>query len=412
MRPALSEVRARRGSAETILLDVTRLIWRAWKGRLPTGIDRVCLAYLQHYGERSQAIIQRRGLHLLISPSQSRRLYSLLSSSGPVSRWRLAGHLALGIGLGLARSGRAGQFYLNVGHTGLDEPSLPRWIRRRRLRAIYLVHDLIPLTHPQFCRPGEAGRHKRRMTNALISGAGIIGNSRTTLNELRRFADRHKISMPQSVAAWISGAEGVVHGRGAPSLPGPYFVTLGTIEGRKNHAMLLGVWQALTAMMGEQAPTLVIIGQRGWEADDVLRLLDRPSQFAGKIIELNHCSDEQAAAWMAHARALLMPSHVEGFGLPLIEALDLGTPIIASNLPVFEEIAGPIPLFLDPDDAEAWQGAVIRFIADDPQRQRQLALMEDYSLPSWNDHFAIVDRWLAELPAEPTKLHQPDNLWV
>jgi glycosyltransferase involved in cell wall biosynthesis len=289
----------------------------------------------------------------------------------------------------------ANSFYFNVGHTGLDEPSLLDWLAANRVRAISLVHDLIPLTHPQYCRPSEEAKHHRRMAQ-LLESHGVIANSQATLDDLSRFAAVNGKRLPPSVVAWISGPE-QVRPVPPPPLGEPFFVTLGTIEGRKNHVLLLHVWQRLIEKLGDGAPTLVIIGQRGWKAENVLALLDEPAAFDGKVIELNDCSDEQAAGWIAGARALLMPSHVEGFGLPLIEALELGAPIIASDQPVFREIAGEIPLFLDPGQPDEWERAITSFAGNSRERQRQLSLMDGYRAPSWEQHFAIVDRWLSTL---------------
>ena len=356
----------------------------------------MCLAYLEHYGDRAQAVVQRGGHHLILSARHSERLFALLRSGRAGTRGGLIRLMASALPSAMWRKARPGALYLNVGHTGLNEPTLPSWIERNRLRAIYLVHDLIPLTHPQYCRPGEAQKHERRMANMLASAHGIIGNSQATLTDLAVFAAGCGIAVPPTVAAWISGPP-PLGARASPPLDTPYFVTLGTIEGRKNHLILLEIWKALVAGLGENAPTLVVIGQRGWEAGAALAMLDQPSQFAGKVIELNHCDDAQLAGWIGGARALLMPSFAEGFGLPIIEALELGTPVIASDLAIFREIAGAIPTFVAPDDEDAWAHWIRAFIGDDPERERQLERMGEYRAPDWPGHFAIVDEWLARL---------------
>ena len=94
------------------------------------------------------------------------------------------------------------------------------------------------------------------------------------------------------------------------------------------------------------------------------------------------------------ARALLMPSFAEGFGLPVVEALQLSTPVIASNLPVFREIGDDIPLLLDPGDAGAWLAAVRALCDDGVERARQMAAMPAFRAPGWSDHFAGIEAWL------------------
>jgi len=378
------------------LIDVSRLIWRFWTRRLPTGIDRVCLAYLEHFGDRAQAVMQRGGHQIILTAKHSDRLFALLLSGRAGSRARLVHILAAAMPSAMTARARPGAFYLNVGHTGLNEPSLPTWIAANRLRAVYMVHDLIPLTHPQYCRAGEASKHERRMTNMLASAHGVIGNSAATLVDLASFAAAQGLPMPRTVAAWISGPPPRVAPR-KRLLGSPYFVTLGTIEGRKNHLLLLDIWRDLVRDLGQSAPTLVVIGQRGWEAAQALAMLDEPSMFAGKVVELNHCADDQLADWIAGARALLMPSFAEGFGLPIIEALELGCPVIASDLPVFREIGGNIPTFLDAHDREQWADHVRQFVSDHPERSRQIEQMKAYQPPDWRQHFTIVDDWLSSL---------------
>lgn len=383
-------------SAREYLLDASRLIWRFWSGRLPTGIDRVCLEYVARFGPRSQAVVQFKGLSFVLSAADSDRLFALMTQGETGLRKQLLGILVPGILRARRSSPRRGMLFLNVGHTGLHQPSLPAWVARTGVRAVYLIHDVIPITHPQFCRPGEAAKHRLRMRNALASAAGIVCNSQATCEELGAFAAELGLSMPPNVTAWISG----------PRLPEPvtpkhlgrpHFVTVGTIEGRKNHILLLQVWRSLVAEMGNQAPILVIVGQRGWEAEAAQAMLDEPQELAGHVLELGRCGDQELAGWLLGARALLMPSFVEGFGLPVIEALQLGTPAIASDLPVYREIVGEIPTYLDPLDQSGWERAIRDYMADSAERARQVRAMQGYRPPDWQSHFARVEDWLSRL---------------
>lgn len=154
----------------------------------------------------------------------------------------------------------------------------------------------------------------------------------------------------------------------------------------------------LIEKFGADAPRLMIIGQRGWECDQVFDLLDRNETLRTAVEELGNCSDEAMTRELASARALLFPSLVEGYGLPLIEALQVGTPVVASDLPVFREIGQGIPDFLDPLDASAWEDAILSYTKEDGvPRTEQLARMERFRAPTWDDHFAKIDSWLAGL---------------
>lgn len=379
-----------------LLLDVTRLVWRVWSGRLPTGIDRVCLAYLEHYAPRALAVVQRQELRLVLSARHSTELFALLRTGGPGFRRRLAALLAAAALSGKPRQSTRGWTYLNIGHTGLDAPGLTAWLRKQQWKPVYLVHDLIPISHPEFCRPGESKRHRQRMRTVLDSAAGVIANSAATRDALRDFARRERRPEPPCEVAWLASPD-EVDAAPVPPANRPTFVMIGTIEGRKNHLLLLHLWEKLAKELGPATPKLVLIGQRGWEADEVFALLDRSARLKGYVCELGRCDDAIMLGWLDQARALLMPSFIEGFGIPVIEALQRGVPVIASDLPVFREIAGDIPLYLDPLDGQGWDAAIRAYCGDAPDRERQIAAMPSFRTPTWADHFAKVDGWLATL---------------
>lgn len=380
-----------------LLFDVSRLIWRIWSGRLPTGIDRVCHAYLEHYGSRSLAVLQRRNLRVVLSERHSERLFALLKEGPrPGFRRKLVTLLAAAAIKLVDRNKTRGLLYLNVGHTGLDAPGLSEWLGTSGWKPVFMVHDLIPVSHPQFCRPGEAERHRLRMRAVLESAAGVIVNSAATREAFEDFAAGEHRTPPPVHVAWLAtrGETEVVE---LPASHRPTFVMIGTLEARKNHILLLRIWERLTAEMKESTPRLVLIGQRGWEADDVFALLDGSEPLRDAVLELGTCDDATLQAWLKQSTALLMPSFVEGFGIPLIEAMEAGLPVIASDQPVFREIAGDIPIYLDPHDEQAWEATIRTYCETNQDRNRQLAALGNYRRFSWQDHFAAVDPWLATL---------------
>lgn len=391
LRPAGSAV----PGAKPLLLDITRLVWRQWAGRHPTGIDRVCLAYLTHFGDRAQAVVQHRHLRRIFGPVVSRQLFQLLEERPKDFRSRLVRALA-GQLLAKGDHGR-GRPYFNIGHTGLDDPMLRRWLLTADVCPIYLVHDLIPLSHPEFCRPGERKRHDQRMRTVLETASGLIGNSQATLDALAQFGFAERLPRPPQLAAWLGSTSFDKPLR--PILPGrPTFVVLGTIEARKNHLLLLNIWLRLITRFGASAPRLLIIGQRGWEAAEVISMLDGDETLRGHVVEISGCSDFELAGHLSTARALLFPSLAEGYGLPLIEALGLGVPVIASDLPVLHEIGQELPMFLSPVDEPGWEAAILDFAdATSPARAVQLDRISTFRPPNWADHFAAVERWLPTL---------------
>lgn len=381
-----------------ILLDCTRMIARSWSARVATGIDRVCDAYLRHFRTRARAVVQHRGMFRTLSVADSDRLFDLVQGPDWSFRSRMMTFAPMALARGSVLPSGGSSHYVNVGHTDFDLESHWRWTHAGGLRPVYLLHDLIPLTHAEFCEEHAVRRHRGRVIGALRSASGIIVNSRATQVELERFAANEKLPVPPVLASPLAGAA-LTRGAAMGEHSGhPYFVCLGTIEKRKNHAMLLRVWRRLLDRLGAKTPRLVIIGQWGVRAQTVRDMLRNDPRLAAHVTILNHCEDRDLARWMGGAVALLMPSIAEGFGLPVSEALRLGVPVIASDLACYRETGQGIPLLLPDSDCAAWERAIMEFANGHPARQRQLAAMRGYRAPSWAEHFADVDRWMNALP--------------
>jgi glycosyltransferase involved in cell wall biosynthesis len=381
---------------QEILIDVTRLVGRVLvKGRLPTGVDRVGLAYVAHYGQRACAVVRLGSRLVVMGPTGSRRVFDQLLNPAPTVKQLIGVQVAKAWWSSPRRLDHAVLF--NTGHSGLEVSTYPSMLQRLGVSPVFLVHDLIPISHPEYCRPGEMARHQRRMDTALTISKGLIANSQETLEALQTYADKKGWPLPPAIAAHLA----------PPTLPAsssnpvgrPYFVMLGTIEPRKNHWMLLQVWRRLIEKHGSDAPQLVIVGQRGWECENVVDLLERGEHLREHVIELSRCSDAELATYLHHAQALLFPSFAEGYGLPLVEALSVGTPVIASDLPVFKEIAGDIPDYVDPLDGLGWLSLVEEYAAaGSSMRNDQRKRIQTFVPTSWQDHFEQVDAFLEGLP--------------
>jgi len=384
-----------------ILIDITRLIYRRLVGRLPTGIDRLSLEYVRHYAHTARAVLSLWGLHAVLSETDSDRAFSMLLD-GQTDGARVARQLILKACLyGWMNTNVAGCYFFNTGHMGLESKGYALLLKLLGVRPIFVVCDLIPITHPDYCRNGEQKRHIARMRNALSRGHGIITISNDTLDKLKGFSNRAGLPVPPTVVASLaSGLPGLAPG--PRPIKAPYFVVLGTIEPRKNHSLLLQIWRQLAEHSGEAAPRLVIVGQRGWKHENVVDMLERSERLRGFVFEENNCSDEKVITYLHHAQALLYPSFAEGHGLPVSEALSLGVPVIASDLPVFREFAGAIPEYANPLDAQRWMELVDEYTdAHSARRRAQLERIADYRPTTWAQHLNTVDEFLSQLGKRP-----------
>ena len=386
-----------------VVIDITRLVGRQMENRLPTGVDRVSLEYVKHFGHCASGLIRYAGQWVELSNKDSQLVFKALLAPDESFNYlikRMVTNYIIG-GL-LSRKSRPlkDRVLFHTGHSGLEKPNYASCLRQLNLKPFFFIHDLIPLSHPEYCRPSAPKLHQQRIDAMLALGQGIIVNSAATLAELTTYTRVNDLPMPPAKVALLAPAKLPLASVNAP-LNKPYFVMLGTIEPRKNHWMILQLWRQLIAELADDAPRLVIIGQRGWECENIVDLLDRCAVLRGFVIEESRCSDTQLSAWLHHAQALLFPSFAEGYGMPLVEALSVGLPVIANDLPAFREIAGDIPEYVDALDGVRLKELILAYaVSNHPQRLAQLEHLKDFVVPTWKAHFEQVENLLAEVNGE------------
>jgi glycosyltransferase involved in cell wall biosynthesis len=412
-------------SKSVLLLDISRLIWRA-RRRGPTGIDRVELAYARHFlteqGERSAC----GALHLLgfvfaISPAGARGFVVALAArwegGAPAGRWSnflallrlysrlIASRWSFGPWLRweLRKSPEPAIFLVVSHHHVAREYTIARIRSNLGVQCVCLIHDLIPIEYPEYFKRGWEARYRRLSANVGSQFDAVIANSDATARALHVCLRRDGKVGAAAVAIRVAplGVRAFQRSRSAllARQNRPYFVVLGTIEPRKNHLLLLNLWTRLAAAVAAP-PRLLVIGARGWENEQVVDMLERSRRLRGLVEEHNRLSDADVGALLHGARALLLPSLAEGFGLPLAEALASGVPVICSDIPVFREVGREAPEYLDPLDLSAWSEAVLDYRQpDSPTRAAQLRRLARWLAPRWSDHFHTVEQMLRDLEA-------------
>ena len=135
-----------------VFLDVTRLLYRLMRRRMPTGVDRVCLAYVRHFHHRAQAMVIWGGVAVGLSPPASVALFEGLAGWEDGQRVASLRGILGGLLQWPLREVPAGSWVLNMGHSGLDQRSYLGWLRRKNMRLLVMVHDLIPLPIRSFVR--------------------------------------------------------------------------------------------------------------------------------------------------------------------------------------------------------------------------------------------------------------------
>jgi glycosyltransferase involved in cell wall biosynthesis len=246
-----------------------------------------------------------------------------------------------------------------------------------KLDVVAYIHDIIPIQFPEYIRPQQVGQFEQYLGEIVAAGGHFICNSADTAANLE--AHIAEKGWTASVVATIRPKIGVTADSIPPPSPeiarlvettSPYFVTVGTIEPRKNHLLLLHLWRHLATCGLEPVPHLHVVGRRGWENENIVDLLERSPAIRRHVTEHNELDDRNLFHLMKGAAAVLFPSFAEGLGLPLMEAAALGVPVIASDLPVFRELDLADITLLDPLDTPAWKRACLAALTrgDEPDR--------------------------------------------
>lgn len=252
-----------------------------------------------------------------------------------------------------------------------------------------LCHDLIPLHEGK--DGGNDARFQRRYLDDIAyvftRATRIIANSQFTADDIQEHADQGYVPAPRAMATLP-----LVHqspdGGTPPSVTipqAPYFMMLGTSLGRKNLDVVLEAFKILKAQDREM-PRLVLAGR---ERHRTTAFLEKPeqAQIAPHVMTVPDPPQSDLNRLYAHASALLLPSRIEGWGLPAGEALWNGTPAIVADTPIMHEVCGDLAWYFGPDDADMLAKHLARLL-DEPQTElewrRRIAAARP-SLRRWED---------------------------
>jgi len=259
------------------------------------------------------------------------------------------------------------------------------------------MHDLSVIEHPQWHPANRIAQWESDLPATLANTTQWIAVSQFTAGRMAAV-----LGVPPERVAVIPLAArplaypdraGIESLKRAGVLPERFVLCLGTLEPRKNLLTLLDAWASMERRGGAR---LVLAGGRGWGGPEFWKaLLGHP--MAGEVLASQYVSDEAAAALLAGADAVLVPSHYEGFGLPVLEAFACGSPVICSRAQALVELAGAAAETLDAGDVEGWSKAMARALSDASwRRQCALAGRQRASQYSWVRTAASLERLMAE----------------
>lgn len=383
-------------AARQLMVDVSVIIQQDVR----TGIQRVVRALLGQ-------LVAAADPDLIVQPVFASRNHgycrAMLTSDGRIASASDQSHFLQPV------VGKRGDVFL-----GLDlaahllpqaEADLARW-RRDGVAINIMVYDLLPLLRPEWFPPRTTRNFDRWLGVLARQADRCICISRAVANALsHELASRAAGPLPEVTSIPLgSDLAASFPSRGLPAeMPllrqwlrcQRVLLSVGTIEPRKGHQQLLAAltrhWQADPA----SDIALLIVGRQGWKTEDVQAQLRQHPEQGRRLIWLDGASDELLAELYASVAGLVAASHGEGFGLPLIEALAHGAPVLARDLPVFREIGGTLFDYFD-DDAPEPLAARLQAWLKLARRPTAAAIA---GLPRWADSARALMHYLEVQPA-------------
>lgn len=234
---------------------------------------------------------------------------------------------------------------------------------------VVTIHDAVPWTHPETLTQRGVAWHRRMALRVAASADAVIVPTQAVADDLREFLD-----LGDRVRVVFEGSDALVVPRDAAArrerlgVPETYFVTVATLEPRKGLDVALG---ALAETAAPDVP-LVVVGQPGWGGVDLDATAASLGLRDGQVLALGRTSDSDLAAVLAGGLALVAPSRAEGFGLPVVEAMHAGVPVICSDAPALVEVTDGAALITPVDDV-VWLAEAMASVAGDEELRTRLA---------------------------------------
>ncbi|MCL4217595.1 MAG: glycosyltransferase family 4 protein [Candidatus Hydrogenedentes bacterium] len=236
----------------------------------------------------------------------------------------------------------------------------------KRARRVVTVHDLAFLIEPAWCSPKIAGHFRAGIRRYCETADLVLACSHATKNDIVGLLeiDPAKVRVTHEAAADdltpMPPEAARNHVADKLGITGRFLLFVGTLEPRKNLKTLLDAFEMLGADAGLR---LVLVGGRGWSSERLYARLES-EPLADRVIWKGYVPQADLSALYSAAEAFVFPSHYEGFGLPVLEAMTCGCPVVASNAASLPEVAGDGALLCDPGNAGAFRDAIGSILSD------------------------------------------------
>lgn len=338
---------------------------------------------------------QEQQVFYAVSSTDVKKLIDTVNSSA-VSRRDIDDALSDVYGNRVKILPRAGDIYCILGAfwIGHDYSGSLWQLKNRQVKIGVYIYDLIPLTHPQFVTEAtrQAVVDKFGDVMSLVDFALTISEyvakevTYTLETALNRKIPVLAVPLAHALPENEEEAGEDVDDEFKESLPNEYVLCVCTLEGRKNHLILLNSWIALNQKHKGRIPTLVLVGKWGWRIEEFQALFNSSKSVDGKVLLLGNLSDRELKHLYQNCLFTVFPSFVEGWGLPVGESLAYGKPCIASNSSSIPEVGGDFCRYINPYDLVGTLDTIEKAIFD-PKGLKEWTerVVRDFKVRTWSD---------------------------
>lgn len=273
-------------------------------------------------------------------------------------------------------------------------------------RVVTVIYDLIPLRMPHFCDAGLVMVFRRWFGLAVKHSDMLLCISRAVRDDVNDYIAVHRLEYDNRLRVdyWHLGADILpltADGTVRPAVASlvedrssPLFLMVGTIEPRKGHAVVLDAFETLWASGSNVR--LCLAGKEGWQVESLMARIRKHAELGKRLYFVERFSDAEINLCYANAHALIAASVAEGYGLPIVEAAQHQVPVLASDIPVFREVAGDGARYFPVGDSDALAELVRAFASLAPAERRAMAAK--VSVLTWQESAVWALRLIESRP--------------
>jgi glycosyltransferase involved in cell wall biosynthesis len=385
---------------QTIWLDVSELTSYLLNHGTLTGIQRVqCeifrnLAHLSHAPQFHFVVLRKRGRLGAIDTDALLQIIEDIRS-GATPRAGIARTLRALLARAVPCTIQARDIFLTLGaFWGVRGMGL--LLQQLKNSGVILgvfIHDILPMTTPEYFEAGDIRVHVKGITEALTLADFIFTTSEYNKKALAEYVAARKFdALPVHLAplghelSLSAETESIISPTVAGMLGKEYVLCVGTIEARKNPTYLFNIWLAMVRSGRRNIPYLVFVGRKGWLVRDFMGQLRACKDLGGRILILENVTDVELDLLYRKCILTAFPSFVEGWGLPVGESLARGKICLASSMGGVPEVGGDFADYIDPYNATDGLEKLLRYL-DDPElrRSREREIAEHFEPRSWRN---------------------------